>query len=121
MKPYSTSALKPSTTLIIGFIYILLSLSFLQSSWAENKIYGSLRYDYQNSNNSRPYLDNNDLSSSGKPGYHSSGKHNDQKNKRSNIGDAGSRIGIDGRHDIGEGNAIIYNLEWGLDDFGNSH
>lgn len=114
MKSYSISILKPCSPLTLSLIYILLSLSFVQSSWAENKIYGSLRYDYQNSDDTRPYLDNNGLSSSGKSGYHSSEKHVNQKNKRSNIGESGSRIGIEGHHDIGEGNAIIYNLEWGF-------
>lgn len=122
MKPYLRFTLKPRSTLIASFIYILLSLTCLQSSWAENKIYGSLRYDYQKGDKSpQVSFDKNGLSSSGRPGFHSSGSHKDPKNRRSNIGDAGSRIGIDGRHDIGEGNAIIYNLEWGFDGLGNSY
>src|SRR5699024_10507677 len=85
---------------------------------AETVLYGSIRYDYENvksqsagfgnivSNN--PNTVNGDYYS-GVFGKRTSGK------RTSNLSDAGSRIGIKGSEDLGNGNAAIFQLEWGFD------
>ncbi|HIW07197.1 MAG TPA: hypothetical protein H9889_07730 [Candidatus Ignatzschineria merdigallinarum] len=83
-----------------------------QKSHAETEIYGSLKYDYQYSQpqiqrQTEPHHDDNteknDATSIQKRRSQSNIKHND------------SHIGIKGQKELGNGNAIIYQLEWGDD------
>ena len=104
----------------MSLIVMIGCFSLFPISFAESEIYGSLRFDYQNSpKDSRPSFDT-DYHAQSPQKYHTQGSESLDKNRKSNIGDAGSRIGIKGKHDIGEGNAIIYNLEWGFDGVSNS-
>lgn len=91
--------------------FIFPSLVF-QTSYAETEIYGSLKYDYQYSQpqiqrQTQPHHDDNteknDATSIQKRRSQSNIKHND------------SHIGIKGQKELGNGNAIIYQLEWGDD------
>lgn len=101
----------------LSSVIMMLCMSLFSPILADNEIYGSLRYDFQNSNKSqqdRPAFDTSFHPSDQKSGHYPN-INRTGKSRKSNIGDAGSRIGIKGHHDIGEGNAIIYNLEWGFD------
>ena len=69
---------------------------------AETILYGSIRYDYESKKNEEAYNAGN-----GRIGF--------DGERLSNLEDAGSRIGIKGSEDLGNGNAVIYNLEWGFD------
>lgn len=68
---------------------------------AETVLYGSIRYDYESKKNEEAYNAGN-----GRIGF--------DGERLSNLEDAGSRIGIKGSEDLGNGNAVIYNLEWGF-------
>ncbi|UNM96320.1 porin [Ignatzschineria rhizosphaerae] len=75
---------------------------------AETVLYGSIRYDYENAKTS--HVVRNDYTYDGKA-YTSY----DFRSKRlSNLEDAGSRIGITGSEDLGNNNAVIYNIEIGF-------
>lgn len=107
---------------LLSSIVLFMSLFSIAPIFADNEIYGSLRYDLQSSNKSqydRPAFDTRFHPSDQKPPHYPN-TNNSNKGRKSNIGDAGSRIGIKGHHDIGEGNAIIYNLEWGFEGVSNS-
>ncbi|HIW07196.1 MAG TPA: porin [Candidatus Ignatzschineria merdigallinarum] len=73
---------------------------------AETVLYGSIRYDYENKKIETPY-NYVDGQGYGRIGF--SGE------RLSNLEDAGSRIGIKGSEDLGNGNAVIYNIEYGFD------
>ncbi len=81
---------------------------------AETVLYGSIRYDYQNAKQ-------NTLIAEKGYGFNADGKFGPQTqyrfiNKRlSSLEDAGSRIGVRGSEDLGNGTAVIYQLEWGFD------
>ncbi len=70
---------------------------------AETSIYGSIRYDY---NNFKPISVNTDAN----------GNTTFTKGDRvSDFQDQGSRIGIKGSEDLGNGLALVFKLEWGFD------
>ena len=85
------------------FAVAVASALTLGAAQAETVLYGSIRYDYQNIKQETvdTVVDANDK-------YNFSGK------SLSNLEDAGSRIGIKGSEDLGNNNAVIYNLEWGF-------
>lgn len=74
------------------FAVAVASALTLGAAQAETVLYGSIRYDYENVKQGTTNRDN-----------------------LSNLSDAGSRIGIKGSEDLGNGNAVIYNLEFGFD------
>ena len=81
------------------FAVAVASALTLGAAQAETVLYGSIRYDYQNTK-SETKVD---------------GKKVGESHRLSNLADAGSRIGLKGSEDLGNGNAVIYNLEWGFD------
>lgn len=100
------------------FKYPLLGiLLFLPFSilFAESEIYGSIRYDLQSSKSPRAIVINPSYIPQADLPLIQKGIISSQNQRTSGLEDAGSKIGIKGRHDIGEGNAIIYQLEWGPD------
>ena len=87
------------------FAVAVASALTLTAAHAETVLYGSIRYDYQNKKEEhlQSYTDAN-------------GTHYNFTGKRlSNLEDEGSRIGIRGSEDLGNGTAVIYQLEWGFD------
>ena len=74
------------------FAVAVASALTLSAAQAETVLYGSIRYDYENIKAGTTDRDN-----------------------ISNLSDAGSRIGIRGSEDLGNGFGVIYNLEWGFD------
>ncbi|UNM96323.1 porin [Ignatzschineria rhizosphaerae] len=82
------------------FAVAVASVLTLGAAQAETVLYGSIRYDYENKKNE---FGDTTLDANGKA------------KRVSNLSDAGSRIGIKGSEDLGNGNAVIYNLEWGFD------
>ena len=80
------------------FAVAVASALTLGAAQAETVLYGSIRYDYE----------------SKKTEFDSKGTYADAK-RLSNLSDAGSRIGIKGSEDLGNNNAVIYNLEWAFD------
>ena len=96
---------------IVSMILLFSTLLFINSYASETELYGSIHYGVQNKSNSimlNPhYLAPQD------PNPAQKGFHQSQNRRYFGIEDEGSHIGIKGRHDIGEGNAIIYQLEWG--------
>ncbi|GGZ96185.1 porin [Ignatzschineria ureiclastica] len=92
------------------FAVAVASVMTLGAAQAETVLYGSIRYDYQ-SKKLEDYKE--------KDGQHGldqvENKIKKFTGKRvSNLADAGSRIGIKGSEDLGNNNAVIYNLEWGF-------
>lgn len=84
------------------FAVAVTSALTLGAAQAETVLYGSIRYDYEST----------------KVQKMKDGDNNFKKltsNRVSNLNDAGSRIGIKGSEDLGNNNAVIYNLEWGFD------
>ncbi len=77
------------------FAVAVASVLTLGAAQAETVLYGSIRYDYENSK----------LES----------KDGQDAKRLSNLNDAGSRIGLKGSEDLGNNNAVIYNLEFGFD------
>lgn len=98
-------------TQIVRMTLLFSSLLFTNSYASEAELYGSIRYGVQSQSNSivlNPhYLAPQD------PNPAQKGFHQSQNKRHFGLEDEGSHIGIKGRHDIGEGNAIIYQLEWG--------
>ncbi|HIW07199.1 MAG TPA: porin [Candidatus Ignatzschineria merdigallinarum] len=80
------------------FAVAVASALTLGAAQAETVLYGSIRYDYENSK-----------------AKNTLGGAEDNSKRLSNLQDAGSRIGLKGSEDLGNGNAVIYNLEWGFD------
>ena len=70
---------------------------------AETVLYGSIRYDYENKKTELSKDDAGEF------------VVNNNAKRLSNLSDAGSRIGLKGSEDLGNNNAVIYNLEWGFD------
>lgn len=96
-------------TLKLGSIAFLLLSS---QSYGESEIYGSISYDYENSatkHQSQP-TPNINYQHQELPSSHSS-----KSLSKSNIDNNDTYIGIKGEKDIGNGNAIIYQLEIGND------
>ena len=87
------------------FAIAVASALTLGAAQAETILYGSIRYDYENKKIETPhgYLDGAGNSRVGFSG-----------DRLSNLEDAGSRIGIKGSEDLGNNNAVIYNLEVGF-------
>ncbi|MHC5225571.1 porin [Ignatzschineria sp. LJL83] len=85
------------------FAVAVASVLTLGAAQAETILYGSIRYDYENKKNETAEIDqkNGHVKFSGK--------------SLSNLEDAGSRIGIKGSEDLGNNNAVIYNIEYGFD------
>ena len=83
------------------FAVAVASVLTLGAAQAETVLYGSIRYDYESKKNE--FGDDVKKNAAG-----------DVK-RVSNLSDAGSRIGIKGSEDLGNNNAVIYNLEWGFD------
>ena len=88
------------------FAVAVASALTLGAAQAETVLYGSIRYDYENKKIETPY---NYTNGNGFLRVGFSGK------RLSNLEDAGSRIGLKGSEDLGNGNAAIYHLEWGFD------
>ena len=89
------------------FAVAIASALTLGAAQAETVLYGSIRYDYE-SKKVEKYNE--------KPEGGLIGDIRKFTGKRiSNLNDAGSRIGIKGSEDLGNNNAVIYNLEWGFD------
>ena len=89
------------------FAVAVASVLTLGAAQAETILYGSIRYDYENAkkeNTLEPIFKDGE-----EVGLNFSGK------RVSNLNDAGSRIGIKGSEDLGNNNAVIYNLEFGFD------
>ncbi len=85
------------------FAVAVASVLTLGAAHAETVLYGSIRYDYQSKKDNSIERDTkNNLT-----------KFTSQR--VSNLNDAGSRIGLKGSEDLGNNNAVIYNLEWGFD------
>ena len=80
------------------FAVAVASALTLGAAQAETVLYGSIRYDYENTKH--------EVNENGKIGFTST--------RLSNLEDAGSRIGLKGSEDLGNGNAVIYQLEWGF-------
>ena len=80
------------------FALAVASVLTLGAAQAETVLYGSIRYDYENSKNKNTLFD-----------------AKDDAKRLSNLNDAGSRIGLKGSEDLGNNNAVIYNLEYGFD------
>ncbi len=83
------------------FAVAVASALTLGAAQAETVLYGSVRFDYENK---KTESWNNEGS-----------LKNNLKNRVSNFNDLGSRIGLKGSEDLGNGNAVIYHLEWGFD------
>ncbi|GGZ96199.1 porin [Ignatzschineria ureiclastica] len=79
------------------FAVAVASVLTLGAAHAETVLYGSIRYDYESKKVE------NTLKNGSWDGE-----------RLSNLEDAGSRIGLKGSEDLGNGNAVIYNLEWGF-------
>ena len=84
------------------FAVAVASVLTLGAAQAETVLYGSIRYDYESKK------------------IHAMDKEDGQikrftSNRVSNLNDAGSRIGLKGSEDLGNNNAVIYNLEYGFD------
>ena len=110
MKRFPTSYRKSKNQILIYFISLgLLTISSSQYSFADTEIYGSLQYDYQYIPPQSTKQPKNDSQLSP---HHNIDKTPNQKS-RSSINQHDSHIGIKGEKDIGNGNAIIYQLEWG--------
>ncbi|GGZ96178.1 major outer membrane protein P.IA [Ignatzschineria ureiclastica] len=93
------------------FAVAVASVLTLGAAQAETVLYGSIRYDYQ-SKKVEDYKE--------KDNQHGideiENKIKKFTGKRvSNLADAGSRIGLKGSEDLGNNNAVIYQLEWGFD------
>ena len=88
------------------FAVAVASVLTLGAAQAETVLYGSIRYDYESKKVQR-------MKDEGDGTF----KHIDRltSNRVSNLNDAGSRIGLKGSEDLGNNNAVIYNLEWGFD------
>ncbi|GGZ86398.1 porin [Ignatzschineria indica] len=92
------------------FAVAVASVLTLGAAQAETVLYGSIRYDYE-SKKVQPM----------KSVHEEEGNAVTKRVKRltsnrvSNLNDAGSRIGLKGSEDLGNNNAVIYNLEWGFD------
>ncbi len=84
------------------FAVAVASALTLGAAQAETVLYGSIRYDYESKKVHA--MDGNQ-----------GGLHKLTSNRVSNLSDAGSRIGLKGSEDLGNNNAVIYNLEWGFD------
>ncbi|OYQ80492.1 hypothetical protein B9T19_04345 [Ignatzschineria sp. F8392] len=86
------------------FAVAVASVLTLSAAQAETVLYGSIRYDYE--------------SKKVQPMEKKDGSFDVKRltsNRVSNLNDAGSRIGLKGSEDLGNNNAVIYNLEWGFD------
>ena len=84
------------------FAVAVASVLTLGAAQAETVLYGSIRYDYESIKQEKNTEVVKDVTTF-------SGK------RLSNLSDASSRIGIKGSEDLGNNNAVIYNLEWGFD------
>lgn len=97
------------------YIFPLLSLLFVSHLFgslvfADAELYGSMQYDYENKQSSKlqyqaPSMTQNPASYAGS---HSS-------ERKSKLSSEDSFIGIKGEKEIGNGNAIIYQIEVGKD------
>ncbi len=93
---------------LCGFLYF-----FGQVSYAEAEIYGTLKYDIQYS---KPQWQQQPPSNHHYQDREKSDATTVQKKRsQSNIQHQDSHIGIKGQKEIGNGNAIIYQFEWGND------
>ena len=108
------------------FAVAVASVLTLGAAQAETVLYGSIRYDYENKkassfshgNATSAFTDANGavITGAGAGKYNSGSTWTRSSNDRvSNLEDAGSRIGIKGNEDLGNGNAVIYQLEWAFD------
>ena len=88
------------------FAVAVASALTLGAAQAETVLYGSIRYDYQSIKQENTV--ETGKNAAGETVYNFTGK------RLSNLEDAGSRIGIKGSEDLGNNNAVIYNLEWGF-------
>ena len=88
------------------FAVAVASVLTLGAAQAETVLYGSIRYDYESKKIEKHHKTDNSL---GQKIEKFTGK------RVSNLNDAGSRIGLKGSEDLGNNNAVIYNLEWGFD------
>ncbi|PWD83269.1 porin [Ignatzschineria cameli] len=88
------------------FAVAVASVLTLGAAQAETVLYGSIRYDYESKKVEK-------MKDKGEGTF----KRIDRltSNRVSNLNDAGSRIGLKGSEDLGNNNAVIYNLEWGFD------
>lgn len=100
--------MKPFLILIIPAF--LLSIS--NSALAAPELYGTLQYDYQNNSSNAKHqrdFDTHYQAPSQDQRAHQSSK------RRATMGGKDSHIGIKGRKEIGNGNAIIYQWEIGTE------
>ena len=84
------------------FAVAVASVLTLGAAQAETVLYGSIRYDYESKKVQNMKNEDNKFKKL-------------TSNRVSNLNDAGSRIGLKGSEDLGNNNAVIYNLEWGFD------
>ena len=85
------------------FAVAVASVLTLGAAQAETVLYGSIRYDYESKKDNSIERDEKNAVTKF------------TSNRVSNLNDAGSRIGLKGSEDLGNNNAVIYNLEWGFD------
>ena len=88
------------------FAVAVASVLTLGAAQAETVLYGSIRYDYESKKLESPKRHGEDADK---------GVERFTGKRLSNLNDAGSRIGLKGSEDLGNNNAVIYNLEWGFD------
>ncbi|MDM1546097.1 porin [Ignatzschineria indica] len=84
------------------FAVAVASVLTLGAAQAETVLYGSIRYDYESKKVQKMNPEQDGIKKL-------------TSNRVSNLNDAGSRIGLKGSEDLGNNNAVIYNLEWGFD------
>ena len=104
------------------FAVAVASVLTLGAAQAETVLYGSIRYDYENKKTQTFGHNNTTSAFTNANGTPSAGKYNsgstwtrNSGDRLSNLEDAGSRIGLKGSEDLGNNNAVIYQLEWGFD------
>ncbi len=89
------------------FAVAVASALTLGAAQAETVLYGSVRFDYENKKDEQGWDNGSSL-------------RTNLKERVSNFNDLGSRIGLKGSEDLGNGNAVIYHLEWGFNGMGSN-
>ena len=97
------------------FAVAVASALTLGAAQAETVLYGSIRYDYENVKQNAAELQPALVIKNGEATIDKAGRIGFTHKRLSNLEDAGSRIGIKGSEDLGNNNAVIYQLEWGFD------
>lgn len=113
---YHYYSLRSTEFLIFSSIKILsltIALLLPQHVYAESEIYGSINYDYQQSSKNTPQNPPYTPSFNIEAPPQGSDTPSSKSRSQSSIQNNDSHIGIKGQKDIGNGTAIIYQLELG--------